>query len=269
MLRASENAKSNPIDQGIRVDRPENFGAPDFVALREQARTEHQPRVLSTKEKGTSPYINQPTEKLVTDVEEVVDRRGDLRECGKVAAALAGFKLICRKPPAIVKYIRNKTDTANPEAGFTRDQIKLHMLATVARSSSTWGTIQAESALLSLAGDHDFAATINSNAINETGDKAHRPHPLLLFDCFDVVAKALNLDALRPASYHLARHIHRLRKFWNDNTLSDVNALYEYLVTQGIRVRHTPHDMQVALAWIPTGKKTANGITGLPACFSL
>jgi len=23
------------------------------------------------------------------------------------------------------------------------------------------------------------------------------------------------------------------------------------------------------LAWIPTGKKTANGITGLPACFSL
>jgi hypothetical protein len=28
-------------------------------------------------------------------------------------------------------------------------------------------------------------------------------------------------------------------------------------------------DSGESLAWIPTGKKTANGITALPACFSL
>ena len=35
------------------------------------------------------------------------------------------------------------------------------------------------------------------------------------------------------------------------------------------RIPFVAFAVRLRLAWIPTGKKTANGITGLPACFSL
>ena len=229
MPRNCEKARPNLVDQIVCVDRHQGSGYSDFVVDWQQARTKLELQEPRMEVNGTSPYINQPTENLVTDLEELIRQRGDLSESSRVIEAFIEFKYICQQPPAIVEYIHKKTDTLNPEAGFTRDQIKLHMFSTVARSSSTWGTIQAEAALLNLAGDHEIAAIINANAMNETGDKHHRPHSLLLFDCFDVVGEALHLEALSPASYHLARQIHRLRQARNDSQLSDIKEIQNYL----------------------------------------
>jgi hypothetical protein len=247
MLRNSDTMISPLDDKSIRSDRRENLGDCDFGRLLQQARTEYELGNLRTEENETNGYINGPTEKIVAELDEHIYKRGDLVQSSRVIESFTAFKCMCRKPPSIVEYIRNKTDCANPAAGFTVDQIKLIWLSMVARSSPTWATIQSEPGLLSLTGDHDTAAIINSNAMNETGDKAHRPHPLLLYDCFAELGKALHFDALTPASYHLVRQIHRLRQLRNDGKCSDVNVIYKFLNDRRIYIEHTPRDMQSAI----------------------
>lgn len=249
MPRNHEEVGSLLVDQIVQVARREGLSDLDFVAACRRARAALGLRGPTAGGIGAASYINRPTERLATDVEGLVRRRGDLRESDRVTKALRGFERICRRPPAIVEYVLGKTDPEGAGAGFTRDQIKLVMLSVVARSSSTWGTIQAEAALLSLAGDHDVAAVINANAMNETGDKDHRPHSLLLFDGFAALGEGLQVEALTPASYHLVRHIHRLRRRLGDGGFADAGAIAAYLRMNRICTRYTPLDMQVALGY--------------------
>ena len=125
----------------------------------------------------------------------------------------------------------------------------LFILAITARSSSTWVTIQMQAGMLNLVGEHEMAAIINANAMNETGDKAHRPHSLLLFDSFAALGEALHIDPLTPARYHLVRQIHRIRQSMGEGRFSNAQSIEDHLRACRICIRHTWEDLSVALVY--------------------
>jgi hypothetical protein len=196
---------------------------------------------------SSAKYTNSSTAALVEDVEQLIQSREELRDSREVAKTFASFKRVCEQPPTIMNYIRGKTDAASPSAGFNHEQLELLMLAVVARSSSTWGTIQAEAALLAMAGEYETAAIVNANAMNETGDKTHRPHSLLLFDSVGVLGDSLHTEALTPARYHMARHIHAIGRSEANGQFADAAAIQEYLHQRRIHIPHTTRDIEVAL----------------------
>ena len=193
-------------------------------------------------------YINKPTAALVTALNSIIQGRSDLRDNAEISEAFSSFKRTSETPPAIVGYIRQKTDPASASAGFTKEQLELLMFAVIARSSSTYGTIPGVVAHLALIGEHDAAATIAANAANETGDRNHTPHPTMLYDSYKILGDSLNVRYPTPASYHLTRHIIQGRTKLGSNELDSVEAVESYLKTENLHVPpYTTEDITTAL----------------------
>jgi hypothetical protein len=135
------------------------------------------------------PYINDPTRLLVEMLARMIEDRPDWRDSYPLRAAFGEFDLVCRREPAIVGFIRRTA--ADPNGALTLDQIKLVMLATFMRSSSSYGTIPELVVMMNLASDYDFATKINDNAVHEAGTSKLTSHPKLLLQSFGVLSKAI------------------------------------------------------------------------------
>lgn len=195
-------------------------------------------------------YINSATAALVEDLHKLIAEDARLAHDQTVSDAFTQFRRTCATVPSIVGYISKRLSmppTSNIPC-FSPQQIEILMLGVIARASSTYGTIPSVVAHLALVGEHAHAAILNENAKNETGDRGHAPHPILLFDCFKVIGEALSLNYLTPASYHILRYILIERGKTGAPSLRDVESV------KHIIARNEPHfptynddDISVAL----------------------
>ena len=111
-------------------------------------------------------YINGATEQLAKDIRAVIDQRPDLSGDVALNESFARFEETCRITPAIVGYVADKLKHETNTPAFSDRQLELLMLAVIARSSSTYGTIPNVVAHLALIGEHQDAAILNENAKN-------------------------------------------------------------------------------------------------------
>ncbi|MCF4130094.1 hypothetical protein [Methylobacterium sp. SyP6R] len=193
-------------------------------------------------------YINGATEQLANDIRAVIESRPDLQNESPVIESFTRFDETCRMPPAIVCYVAEKLSHEANMPAFSDAQLEILMLAVIARSSSTYGTIPGVVAHLALIGEHQDAAILNENAKNETGDRAHTPHPILLYDGFTVIGAARGIPALSPASYHIMRHVMIERERLGQSVLHTVEAVKDYFAVNDLHVpAYTDADIRVAL----------------------
>gem|GEM_PF-3079959 len=122
-----------------------------------------------------------------------------------MVASYADFDQTCKQAPSIVQHAREVIATSDGKPPFTARQLQILMVAFLARSSSTYGTIPGLVSHLSLIGEHEIAAILNENARNEIGDRHHSSHASLLYDCFAVIGQEFSIEYPTPASYHILR----------------------------------------------------------------
>lgn len=193
-------------------------------------------------------YPNGATAQLDQDIRALIDLRPDLSSDVALNESFTRLDETCRITPAIVGYVANKLQHETNTPTFTDRQLALLMLGVIARSSSTYGTIPNVVAHLALIEEHQDAAILNENAKNETGDRAHAPHPTLLYDCFAVIGEALAIPALTPASYHVMRQILIERERIGQPVLQTAEAVEDYFAVNDLHVpAYTEADIRVAL----------------------
>lgn len=191
-------------------------------------------------------FINSATGTLVQEIAQLVHSQPAFRESTTIADSFRAFRHTCTVTPAIVGYIGKRTAVFGRRPVFNADQFELLMLAMIARSSSTYGTIPGVVAHLALIGEHADAAILNENAKNETGDRAHAPHPVLLYDGFAVIGEAMRVPVLTPARYHIMRLILIGRTALDD--LADARSVAAYLADRELHVpSHDEEDIRIAL----------------------
>jgi hypothetical protein len=195
-----------------------------------------------------SGYINEATGHLVKDLKAIITRRDDLNSNIGVNENFTNFYETCKMRPAIVDYISMEIEKAGNCRAFSAAQVQLLMLATISRSSSTYGTIPGVVSHLALVGEHADASILNENAKNETGDRSHIPHSILLYECFSVIAEALSVPALTPARYHIMRLILLERSGGDAEALGSIDAVKECFQQKEFHVpRHNEDDIAIAI----------------------
>ncbi|MGO4449697.1 hypothetical protein AB4Y96_12275 [Phyllobacterium sp. TAF24] len=194
------------------------------------------------------PYINSATESLVTEIRDIIHERQDLSDEEQVLHNFKEFSASCSVSPLIVEYIANKISRLENLNVFSDRQLEVLMLGMIARSSSTYGTIPNVVAHLALIGEHAEAAILNENAKNETGDRAHKPHPTLLYDCFAVIGRALSIPVLTPASYHILRQILIERERTGQPVMRTVDSVNRHFAENDLHIPdYTDDDIRVAI----------------------
>ena len=212
---------------------------------------------MTVSDSTVSTYINDPTQLLVEQIRGMIEGRPDWRGDSEVLAAYREFDDVCRSEPAIVAFMRHTCSNKN---GFlTVEQMQLIMLATLMRSSSSYGTIPELVVQLNLASDYELAAKINDNAVHEAGTSSIASHPQLLLDSFSVIGRAIrsylegmgklaSFPILTQASHALVRHIFSLRRAIGDDTYSDLVGIRRYLDDEQVFLpAFTDRDLLTAL----------------------
>lgn len=199
-----------------------------------------------------TPFINAATGLLVDGLHRLICSQEELSASAAVSTSFAAFQETCTISPSIVGYVEARIAKAGNKTAFTPKQLELMMLGMIARSSSTYGTIPGVVAHLALIGEHSDAAILNENAKNETGDRAHIPHPSLLYDCFAVVAPAFSISALTPARYHILRLVLLTRQQGAAElrTIADVQAYVDKAELHA--PDHDEEDIGIALHYADT-----------------
>lgn len=201
------------------------------------------------------PYINEPTRLLVELLGRMIDERPRWRECRTLRTAFDEFDAVCRREPAIIGFIRR---SVSGKSGLTLDQIKLIMLATFMRSSSSYGTIPELVVVMNLASDYGLAAKINDNAVHEVGTSRLTSHPVLLLQSFGTLSDAIQtlfqtrgrrveFPPLAQASHALLRHLFAFQIRRSTETLPAYREFCDFLTDDQIYTPpHTEGDYATA-----------------------
>jgi hypothetical protein len=221
-------------------------------------------------------FVNEPTRLLVEQVFGMIQSRHDWRQNANLCEAYEAFDEVCRREPAIIGFIRRILSSSDGCMNVL--QIQLFMLATLSRSSSSYGTIPELVVLLNLAADYGLASKINDNAVHEAGTSKITSHPQLLLNSFSILSESIRAEQergghliefppLTQASFALVRQIHLMREAVGNATYSDIDGIIEYIASNQIYCpSFTKQDLKTAIHYcsLCDGKITSyhSGVLG-------